>query len=95
MGTKRLSEGEVEEAVKLFEQSIAVTPTAEGHTFRGWALSLNQSKMHGITALPCYPAAQEQARNRLETSKSGAGPDMLLISQPIFRLTASTATRAL
>jgi len=39
LGTKRLSEGQVEEAVKLFEQSIAVKPTAEGHTFRGWALS--------------------------------------------------------
>jgi Tfp pilus assembly protein PilF len=39
LGTKRLSEGDVEEAVELFEQSIAVKPTAEGHTFRGWALS--------------------------------------------------------
>jgi Tfp pilus assembly protein PilF len=38
-GTKRLSDGQVEEAVELFEQSIAVKPTAEGHTFRGWALS--------------------------------------------------------
>lgn len=39
LGTKRLGEGRVEEAVRLFEQSIAVKPTAEGHTFRGWALS--------------------------------------------------------
>src|SRR5260370_33823128 len=39
LGTKRLSEDQVEEAVKLCEQSIAVKPTAEGHTFRGWALS--------------------------------------------------------
>jgi Tfp pilus assembly protein PilF len=39
LGTKRLGEGQVEEAVELFEQSIAVKPTAEGHTFRGWALS--------------------------------------------------------
>src|SRR6266852_5809620 len=39
LGTKRLSEGLVTEAVELFEQSIAVKPTAEGHTFRGWALS--------------------------------------------------------
>ena len=39
LGTKHLSEDQVEEAVKLFEQSIAVKPTAEGHTFRGWALS--------------------------------------------------------
>jgi len=39
LGTKRLREGQVEEAVELFEKSIAVKPTAEGHTFRGWALS--------------------------------------------------------
>ena len=39
LGTKRLSDGQVEEAVELFEQSIAVKPTAEGHTLRGWALS--------------------------------------------------------
>jgi Tfp pilus assembly protein PilF len=39
LGTKRLSEGQVEEAVELFERSIAAKPTAEGHTFRGWALS--------------------------------------------------------
>ena len=38
-GAQRLAEGEVQEAVELFEQSIAVKPTAEGHTFRGWAIS--------------------------------------------------------
>ena len=39
LGTQRLSQGQAEEAVELFERSIAVKPTAEGHTFRGWALS--------------------------------------------------------
>jgi Tfp pilus assembly protein PilF len=39
LGTQRLSEGQTETALDLFEQSIAVKPTAEGHTFRGWALS--------------------------------------------------------
>jgi len=39
LGTKRLAAGQVPEALQLFEQSIAVKPTAEGHTFRGWALS--------------------------------------------------------
>src|SRR6202165_2907879 len=39
LGTKRRSKDQVEEAVNLFEQSIVVKPTAEGHTFRGWALS--------------------------------------------------------
>lgn len=38
-GTQRLSEGDTEAALDLFEQSIAAQPTAEGHTFRGWALS--------------------------------------------------------
>ncbi len=31
--------GRYEEAAKLFEQSIAAYPTAEGHTFLGWSLS--------------------------------------------------------
>ena len=39
LGTQRLSEGQTEDALELFTQSIAVTPTGEGHTFRGWALS--------------------------------------------------------
>ncbi len=39
LGTQRLSRGEPEAALDLFEQSIAVQPTGEGHTFRGWALS--------------------------------------------------------
>jgi len=38
-GTRHLMEGEVEEAIRLFEQSIAVMPTAEGYTYRGWARS--------------------------------------------------------
>jgi tetratricopeptide (TPR) repeat protein len=37
-GTKRLSDGQVEEAVELFERSIAVKPTAEGHISRMGAL---------------------------------------------------------
>ena len=31
--------GRFETAVKLFRESIAVHPTAEGHTFLGWSLS--------------------------------------------------------
>lgn len=38
-GTERLMQGEMQEAVELFEQSIAAKPTAEGYTYRGWALS--------------------------------------------------------
>jgi hypothetical protein len=39
LGTKRLMEGQFHEAVALFEESIGVEPTAEGYTFRGWAVS--------------------------------------------------------
>ena len=39
LGTQRLMAGDVREAVKLFEQSIALKPTAEGYTYRGWAVS--------------------------------------------------------
>ncbi len=39
LGTKRLMEGRVAEAIELYEKSIDVEPTAEGYTFRGWAVS--------------------------------------------------------
>jgi Tfp pilus assembly protein PilF len=39
LGTQRLTEGHAQQAIELFEQSIAAKPTAEGYTFRGWALS--------------------------------------------------------
>ena len=38
-GTRELLQGRIAEAVRLFERSIEVKPTAEGHTFRGWAIS--------------------------------------------------------
>lgn len=38
-GTQRLMEGRVEEAVELYEASIQTKPTAEGYTYRGWAIS--------------------------------------------------------
>ncbi len=39
LGTQRLMEGRVSEAIDLYEQSIHIKPTAEGYTFRGWAVS--------------------------------------------------------
>jgi len=39
LGSQRLMEGQVMEAVELFEESLAVEPTAEGYTYRGWAIS--------------------------------------------------------
>ncbi len=39
LGTRRLMEGRVSEAIELYEKSIDVKPTAEVYTFRGWAIS--------------------------------------------------------
>ena len=36
---QRQSDGELEEAVRLYRESIALFPTAEAHTFLGWAYS--------------------------------------------------------
>jgi len=39
LGTERLLEGDVPAAVRFFEESIEESPTAEGYTYRGWAIS--------------------------------------------------------
>ncbi len=38
-GAERLLAGEVSEAVELFNESLNVEPTAEGYTYRGYAVS--------------------------------------------------------
>ena len=38
-GQRLQLEGELDEAILLYNQSIAVCPTAEAHTFLGWAYS--------------------------------------------------------
>jgi len=38
-GTARLMEGEIDEAIGLFTESLRLCPTAEAYTFRGWAYS--------------------------------------------------------
>lgn len=38
-GQRLQSEGNLERALELYDRSIEVFPTAEAHTFRGWALS--------------------------------------------------------
>ena len=38
-GTRCLTLGRVQEAVDLYEESIEAKPTAEGYTYRGWAVS--------------------------------------------------------
>ena len=36
----RQMQGDLEEAVRLYRESIAISPTAEAHTFLGWTYSL-------------------------------------------------------
>jgi len=36
---QRQMEGELERAIQLYKRSIAIYPTAEGHTFLGWTYS--------------------------------------------------------
>jgi len=38
-GTQELMGGRIPEAIRLFEASLEVQPTAEGFTYRGWAIS--------------------------------------------------------
>ncbi|HEV8118886.1 MAG TPA: tetratricopeptide repeat protein [Thermoanaerobaculia bacterium] len=38
-GASRLMQGDLDEAVSLFTQSLELKPTAEAYTFRGWAYS--------------------------------------------------------
>jgi Tfp pilus assembly protein PilF len=38
-GASRLMQGDLDEAVSLFTQSLELRPTAEAYTFRGWAYS--------------------------------------------------------
>ena len=38
-GAKLLLSGDVHEAIRRFDQSLQIEPTAEGHTYRGWAIS--------------------------------------------------------
>jgi tetratricopeptide (TPR) repeat protein len=39
MAFEHQSHGELDEAIELYRQSLAACPTAEGHTFLGWAYS--------------------------------------------------------
>lgn len=48
-GTKALLHGDVGGAIDLFTQSLQVTPTAEGYTFRGWAYSFQGRWEDAIT----------------------------------------------
>jgi len=38
-GYEKQSQGQIEEAVQLYQKSIEIYPTAEAHTFLGWAYS--------------------------------------------------------
>ena len=44
-GLLEQSQGEVPNALELYERSIELYPTAEAYTFRGWALSLDSERL--------------------------------------------------
>lgn len=44
-GLLEQSQGKVSHALELYQRSIDIFPTAEAHTFRGWALSLDSGRL--------------------------------------------------
>lgn len=62
--TERLLEGDVDEAVRLYSQSIAEEPTAEAFTYRGWAYSFEDR----------YEEAIEECRRAIETDPEFGNP---------------------
>jgi len=38
-GVQHLMQGDIQSAIDSFNQSLAIYPTAEGYTYRGWAIS--------------------------------------------------------
>jgi tetratricopeptide (TPR) repeat protein len=53
-GLRAQQEGETDRAIELYRDSIEVCPTAEGHTYLGWALS-DQGKLDEAIA-HCHQA---------------------------------------
>jgi tetratricopeptide (TPR) repeat protein len=43
-GLRAQEQGEMDRAIELYRESIDLLPTAEGHTYLGWALS-HQGKL--------------------------------------------------
>lgn len=48
IGVELLTEGLIAQAMETFEESLAICPTAEGYTYRGWARSHNGDHIHAI-----------------------------------------------
>ncbi len=48
-GYQKQSEGALAEAIELYQKSIELLPTAEAHTFLGWAYSLQNQYEDAIT----------------------------------------------
>jgi Tfp pilus assembly protein PilF len=48
-GYRRQMQGDLDRAIELYRESIAIHPTAEAHTFLGWALSF-QGRLEEATA---------------------------------------------
>lgn len=55
-GYEKQSRGELDEAIGLYKKSIEICPTAEAHTFLGWAYSMQGSFDQAI--LQCHRAIE-------------------------------------
>jgi len=47
-GLDHQGRGEVDEAIRCYRKSIRIEPTAEGHTYLGWAISIQGHLKHAI-----------------------------------------------
>ncbi|MDH4225243.1 MAG: tetratricopeptide repeat protein, partial [Deltaproteobacteria bacterium] len=56
--------GDIEKALSLYQESLTVFPTAEGHTYRAWALSL----------LERYQEAIDECRQAIELDPDFGNP---------------------
>ena len=63
-GYERQIEGQVEEAISLYQKSIEIFPTAEAYTFLGWAYSFRGQ----------YDQAIEECRKAIEVDPDFGNP---------------------
>lgn len=63
-GYRKQTEGKIEEAVQCYRQSLEIYPTAEAHTFLGWAYSFQRK----------YPEAIEECRKAIDIDPEFGNP---------------------
>ena len=61
---------ELDEAIRLYQESLALCPTAEAHTFLGWAYSFQGRLDEAIAECHKAIAVDPEFGNRITTSGS-------------------------